>query len=480
MKKLTLTLTLLSAISISYSQNVGINTDGSAPGKMLDIKPTTNNDGIRINNTAGDAIINLRGNGTDRWTFGFDDSDGDNFVISSAATLGTAADRFEIDENDDQIRSGFDGTAARPAWGFTSDENTGIYRSAIDELAFSAGGIEFLVFDEGGTDVGVFNEDANDIDFRFEGSVTNQLLYIDYGNEAIGISTQPDANNPLGITAQMNSFRSSVSVGDDGNTGDQLSIGLYLGPDPAIIPEQFGFGAGDGYGYVGWNGGYDLFQVASNAFVNTSLRSAKRRIAYVEDGSSYKYLYDKIDQIKPAMYKYNGETDEIVEGRENRYRPMGHIGLIVEDAPDFLKSASLNGIDLYSLSTFSLVVAKQNKTRLDNINLPIHGEGVINDSETSIKLPRELEYGYTVVITPHGLDTKIAIKDKLTDRFVVESNMTSAKFDYVIIPINNLDNNASSTLELTDEDIDMLTVSDEEKAKVEEIKSMNLLSNKKK
>ena len=96
MKKLTLSLTLLSAISISFSQNVGINTDGSAPGMMLDVKPSAGNNGIRINNTADDAIINFQNNGTNEWTLGFDDSDADQFKISQSGVLGTT-DAFIID-----------------------------------------------------------------------------------------------------------------------------------------------------------------------------------------------------------------------------------------------------------------------------------------------------------------------------------------------------------------------------------------------
>jgi len=479
MKKLTLTFTLLSAISMSYSQNVGINTDGSAPGKMLDIKPTTNNDGIRINNTAGDAIINLRGNGTDRWTFGFDDTDGDNFVISSGAALGTAADRFEIDENDDQIRSGFDGTAAIPAWGFTSDENTGMYRSAIDELAFSAGGVEFLVFDEGGTDVGVFNEDGNDIDFRFEGTNSTELLFVDYGNSAIGIAGQPDANNPIASAVDVNSFRNSVSIGNDGNSGDQMSVGLYIGSDPAVVPEQLGVGAGDGSGIVGWNVGYDLFEVSANNMITTSSRKAKRDIQYIAESATKDYLYDTMDDIAPTMYKYIGETDQIIQGRENRYRPMAHLGLIAEEAPDFLKSASMRGIDLYSLSTFTLIAAQENKARLDKLDSQIHGEGQILNASATINLPSDFNSTkYTVVVTPHSLDAKIAIKSKNNENFTLISDVKSCTFDYLVIPFNSTQR--QSTDSLSEQEIDMLTISDSEKANVERVFNSSLISNKKK
>jgi hypothetical protein len=77
-----------------FAQNVGINTDGSAPGMMLDIKTTTTtaSDGLRINNPNagdGDAIINFQNAGTSVWTMGFDDSDADKFKFAGSGALGT-------------------------------------------------------------------------------------------------------------------------------------------------------------------------------------------------------------------------------------------------------------------------------------------------------------------------------------------------------------------------------------------------------
>lgn len=87
-------LVLLTSVSASYAQNVGINTDGSNPTMMLDVKPlsTATSDGIRINNPNagdGDAILNFQNNGTDVWTIGFDDSDADALKIANGLALTT-------------------------------------------------------------------------------------------------------------------------------------------------------------------------------------------------------------------------------------------------------------------------------------------------------------------------------------------------------------------------------------------------------
>ena len=83
---------LSTGVGFVSAQNVGINTDGSAPGMMLDIKVPSGNDGIRINNNSGtgDAMINLQDAGTSRWTFGLDASNGNRFVFDNGGSLTTS------------------------------------------------------------------------------------------------------------------------------------------------------------------------------------------------------------------------------------------------------------------------------------------------------------------------------------------------------------------------------------------------------
>lgn len=93
MKKIFTSVFSFAAIQL-LAQNVGINTDGSVPGMMLDVKTTTaaTSDGIRINNPNagdGDAILNFQNAGTSVWTLGFDDSDADKFKFSQSGALGT-------------------------------------------------------------------------------------------------------------------------------------------------------------------------------------------------------------------------------------------------------------------------------------------------------------------------------------------------------------------------------------------------------
>ncbi len=94
-----------------FAQNVGINTDGSAPGMMLDVKTSnaTASDGIRINNPNtgnGDAILNFQLEGSSAFTLGIDDSDGDKFKIGTGGDVSSAT-KFTL-QSDGRVGIGTD------------------------------------------------------------------------------------------------------------------------------------------------------------------------------------------------------------------------------------------------------------------------------------------------------------------------------------------------------------------------------------
>ncbi len=284
---------LIGSCTFASAQNIGINTDGSLPGMMLDVKPNAGNDGIRINNTANDAIINLQNNGADVWTFGFDDDDGDNFKISNGGALG-ANDRFVIDDNDNQIRSGFDGTLNDPTWSFTSDEDLGMFRAAADELAFVAGGVEFISLDEDATDEIIFNDGSVDMDFRIESNGDNEIFFVDGGNNRIGISTNAPTSllDLIGNAVTYTSFfenqaGTGTAIVMTGNGG--VLNGLVAGSGSSSTGnttasfhyyDTFGVGQAqimsDAFG-AQWNAGYwdgiQYYKIVGNGTVSTVIDS---------------------------------------------------------------------------------------------------------------------------------------------------------------------------------------------------------------
>ena len=123
-----------------------------------------------------------------------------------------------------------DGTVSAPGLAFASDTNTGFFRSAADKINFATGGTERL---EIGSSEVVFNDPSNDVDFRVESNSNAHMLFVDAGNNVVGIGTSsPDSNTQLHVnnssasgtirvTSSANSQGLSLTARSDGN-GSQI------------------------------------------------------------------------------------------------------------------------------------------------------------------------------------------------------------------------------------------------------------------
>ena len=79
-----------------------------------------------------------------------------------------------------------DGSASTPGLAFADDANTGIFSPAADQIGFATGGAERL---EIGSSEVVFNDPSNDVDFRVESNGQTHMLFVDGGNNRIGVAT---------------------------------------------------------------------------------------------------------------------------------------------------------------------------------------------------------------------------------------------------------------------------------------------------
>ena len=134
-----------------------------------------------------------------------DDKDS-GFFSKAANEIGIACAGTEVGVfSATGLSSGFaDGSAASPSIFFTSDTNTGIARAAADELIISAGGVERASF--GSSEV-VFNDPSNDVDFRVESNGQTHMLFVDAGNDRVGIgTTSPDTALHIKSTHQVASL----------------------------------------------------------------------------------------------------------------------------------------------------------------------------------------------------------------------------------------------------------------------------------
>ena len=108
-----------------------------------------------------------------------------------------------------------DGTVSAPGLAFASDTNTGFFRSAADKINFATGGAERL---EIGSSEVVFNDPSNDVDFRVESNGKTHMLFVDAGNDRVGVGdSAPDTT--LHVT---NSVDNSSTLGS--NAGATLLV----------------------------------------------------------------------------------------------------------------------------------------------------------------------------------------------------------------------------------------------------------------
>jgi hypothetical protein len=113
-----------------------------------------------------------------------------------------------------------DGTAALPGLPFENDLNTGFFRPAADQLGISTNGVERVEF---GTTEVVFNDDGADVDFRVEGDTEANLLYVDAGNEHVGIAeAAPGTVLEIGSTEPYVTLKNSTEEDTDGGRESRL------------------------------------------------------------------------------------------------------------------------------------------------------------------------------------------------------------------------------------------------------------------
>ena len=79
-----------------------------------------------------------------------------------------------------------DGSASSPGLAFADDTNTGIFSGGADEIGFATGGAERLEIRDAEV---VFNDPSNDVDFRVESNGQTHMLFVDAGNDRVGIGT---------------------------------------------------------------------------------------------------------------------------------------------------------------------------------------------------------------------------------------------------------------------------------------------------
>jgi len=106
-------------------------------------------------------------------------------------------ERLRISQNG-YLRSFTDGSLTNPIFSWDLDRDTGFFRSADDRFNLSAGGVEFIELTEGADDELTINDDGTDINTRIETNNEANALFVDGGNDNIGLGTNsPDTSSQL-------------------------------------------------------------------------------------------------------------------------------------------------------------------------------------------------------------------------------------------------------------------------------------------
>ncbi len=183
------------------------------------------------------------------------------------------------------------------------------------------------------------------------------------------------------------------------------------------------------------------------SFNNPSQRESKKDINAVK-GSLNDLVMADLDKMNPYLYRYNVESDEWSEQNRAKYRPGLHMGLLLDEVPDYVQSQSFQGVDVYSVATLGVAAGKANREEIKQIKQSI---GLNNETMTvqdfgskqmsgiemfvtfnndfTAKLGNEIP---VVTLTSNLPGVTLSITEKNAQGFrVVSSSAQNVTFDYI-------------------------------------------------
>lgn len=292
-----------------------------------------------------------------------------------------------------------------------------------------------------------------------------------------------------GIAANMyanynNAGGAGIVVSDDGGIGDyndawlqwRASSGIHINSNNTTNLAYFNMNSIGGglydkyvipsnanYGYLGTSGNYWYYMYANN-IIDPSRRELKRDITPLKE-SLYEQVMSDIDKLQPSFYKYKHEKDELDGEYDPKYRPNMHLGVILDEAPDYIQDNAFSGVDIYALSTLSLAGVKYNREEIKEIketlgmntaNKSINdfGSAELSGSEVWVNFNEDFSMQLNAVIpvvtvTPNraGLILSVVEKNSKGFRVNAQGNITSASFDYVAmakVPVKAVEQNVAN------------------------------------
>ena len=132
-----------------------------------------------------------------------------------------------------------DGSASTPALAFRDDLNTGIFSSGEDVFNIATAGVEKLRISNSEI---IFNEDGNNVDFRVESDTQTHMLFVDAGNNRVGINKSNPASelDVVGkFTVSGSANVNTVEIFGDTTTGQSFGLLVDAGTNTADYVANF-------------------------------------------------------------------------------------------------------------------------------------------------------------------------------------------------------------------------------------------------
>jgi len=197
----------------------------------------------------------------------------------------------------------------------------------------------------------VFNDTSADLDFRVESNSESNMLFVNAGNDAVGIGTndpQVDLEVRTGVTSRLRvsgaaNTNSKVEIGYDNSTGPYIKAGssgtnkLQVYVDNTSLAAEFR-GNGDFYSNDG-------------SVHSLSDSRIKKDIADLTDG------LDIVKQLKPRTFKYNGKATTLDDDR-TRYGFVADEVMAIASQYVSEETQTIDGVevdDFKSLSTTKMI-----------------------------------------------------------------------------------------------------------------------------
>ncbi len=234
-----------------------------------------------------------------------------------------------------------------------------------------------------------------------------------------------------------------IGCGNSGGSGGYDILMNNVAGESTIAPDL------GGWGYVGAPS-LEWWAIYTSNAVQVSRRESKRDINYFDENIS-DYIMADIEKMKPALYKYKTENDELVDGMEQKTRYNMHLGFILEETPDYIQDNSFSGIDLYALASLGISGVQHNRKsiveieqKLDEISVQITDFGITKISGNEITVTYKSDFhGITPVvnITPNSPVKNYYIKEQNDKGFTLAAeNTTGFEFNWMAIA-NYTENN---------------------------------------